>query len=76
MEIPGVDSDAFRAFLQYLYTDKCPIEERTATMIIVLADRYFINRLKALCELYITEMVEKACKMSIADSGLNVIGEY
>ena len=62
------------AFLQYLYTDHCPIEEGEATMILAMADQYCINRLKALCELHISKMVEKTSEVSVAK--LNVIGKY
>ena len=64
------------AFLQYLYTDHCPIEDGEATMILVLANQYCTNRLKALCELYISKSVEKATEVSIANSELSVIGKY
>ena len=63
------------AFLQYLYTDHCPIEEGEATLILVLANQYCVNRLKALCELYISKSVEKATEVSIANSELNIIGK-
>jgi len=63
------------SFLQYLYTDHCPIEEGEGTMILVLANQYCVNRLKALCELYISKTVEKATEVSIANSELNVIGK-
>ena len=76
MEIPGVDLKTFMAFLQYLYTDHCPIEEGEATVIMVLANQYCVNRLKALCELYISKTVEKATEVSIANSELSVIGKY
>ena len=62
------------AFLQYLYTDHCPIDEGEATSIMVLANQYCVNRLKALCELYISKTVEKATEVSIANSELSVIG--
>ena len=75
MEIPGVDLKTFMAFLQYLYTDHCPIDEGEATMIMVLANQYCINRLKALCELYISKTVEKATEVSIANLDINVIGK-
>ena len=63
------------AFLQYLYADDCPIEEGGTTMILVLANQYGVNRLKALCELRISEIVGKASESSIADGKLDVIGK-
>ena len=76
VELPGVDFDAFIGFLQYLYTDDCPVKEYDEVMkILVLADRYCVNRLKALCELHIKEMVEKAIKVPVHDLQVNVIGK-
>ena len=75
MEIPGVELDEFMAFLQYLYTDSCPIEEGGATIILVLANQYGVNRLKALCEQRIKEIVRDASEASIADGKLDVIGK-
>ena len=75
MEIAEVDLDAFMAFLQYVYGDHCPLEEGEVTMIPVLANKYCMSRLKALCELYISEIVEKASDGSIANGELDVIGE-
>ena len=54
------------AFLHYLYTDHCPIEEGKATMILAIADYYCVHRLKALCELHIVKMVEKTNEESVA----------
>ena len=75
MEIPGVDLDAFMAFLQYLYGDYCPLGEGEVTMILVLANKYCVSRLKALCELYISEIVEKVSDRSFANGELDVIGK-
>ena len=61
-------------FLQYLYGDHCPLEKE-ATMILVLANKYGVDRLRALCELYISEVVEKASEESIVDGKLDVIGK-
>ena len=43
-------------------------------MILAMADQYCVNRLKALCELHIWEMVEKTSEESVAK--LNVVGKY
>ena len=74
--MPKDNLKAFMAFLQYLYTDGCPIAEEEVTNILVLADKYFVNRLKALCEHFISEIIKKASKTSIADSKLGVISKY
>ena len=42
-------------------------------MIMAMADQYCVNRLKALCELHIGEMVEKTSEESVAK--LNVVGK-
>ena len=75
MEIPEVDLDAFMAFLRYVYGDHCPLEEGEATTILVLANKYCMSRLKALCELYISEIVEQASDSSITTGELDVIGK-
>ena len=74
MELPGVDLDAFMAFLQYLYADQCSMEGEVTT-ILVLADQYGVNRLKTLCELHISEIVKNASEASIANGELDVIGK-
>ena len=43
-------------------------------MILAMADQYCVNRLKALCELHIGEMVEETSEESVAK--LNVVGKY
>ena len=63
------------AFLQYLYADDCSLEEGGAAMILVLANQYGVNRLKVLCELRISEIVEEASEASIANGELDVIGK-
>ena len=62
------------AFLQYLYGDHCALE-REATMTLVLANQYGVDRLRALCELHISEVVEKASEALIAKGKLDVIGK-
>ena len=76
MEISGVSINAFLALLQYLYTDYCHIEEEEATLILVLADKYGLDRLKALCEVCISETVWKASEESIATSVIGKIHCY
>ena len=68
--------NAFMAFLQYVYGNHCPLEEGEVTMILVLANKYCMSRLKTLCELYISKIVEKASDRSIANGELDVIGEW
>lgn len=75
VEIPGVDLDAFMAFLRYVYGDHCPLEEGEVTAVLVLANKYCMSKLKALCEFYISEIVEQASDSSIATGELDVIGK-
>ena len=72
--IPNVPLDNFLAFLEYLYTDHAPIEERDCIGILVLSNQYVMKRLMSLCELYITKEVDRACAKSIADADVDVIG--
>ena len=44
-------------------------------MILVLANKYGVDRLRALCELHISEVVEKANEASITKGKLDVIGK-
>ena len=67
--------DAFVAFLQYLYVDQCPMEKGEVATVLVLADQYGVDRLKTLCELHISEMVQNASEASIASGELDVIGK-
>ena len=72
MELPGVDLDAIVAFLQYLYTDYCSMDGGQATILLVLANKYGLNRLKALCELYISKFISGA---PMTDIEFSVIGK-
>ena len=57
------------AFLEYLYTDRCPFKDGDAVGILILSSQYLMPRLKPLCEHYLAEAVEKA-------QVTNVIGKY
>ena len=73
VEIPEDDLDAFMVLLQYLYTDCCDsMEEGQVTTLLVLANKYGLNRLKALCESYISEFISGA---PMADIEFSVIGK-
>ena len=65
----------FMAFLEYLYTDYCSMDG-DAMAILILANQYGINRLKALCELHISKMVGKATKENEPVTDFSVIGKY
>ncbi|XP_038076724.1 rho-related protein racA-like [Patiria miniata] len=74
IRIEDVSTECFLALLEYLYTDHAPIEEGDAVGIMVAADRYGQERLKNLCELYITKGVDVAVANSIAEAHVDVIG--
>ena len=75
MEIPGVSLKTLMAFLEYLYTDHCSMDEDVMA-ILILANQYCVNRLKALCELHISKMVEEATKENALVTDFSVIGKY
>jgi len=73
--INDVSSEAFSAFLQYIYTDHSPIEESPDSIgIIELANRFNLNRLTSLCELKITKQVEVATANDITKANIDIIG--
>ncbi|XP_038077469.1 rho-related protein racA-like isoform X3 [Patiria miniata] len=74
IRIEDASPECFLALLEYLYTDHAPIEEGDAVGIMVAADRYGQERLKNLCELYITKGVDVAVANSIAEAHVDVIG--
>ncbi|XP_065901308.1 rho-related protein racA-like isoform X2 [Dysidea avara] len=73
VKIPGTDVDTFMAFLQYLYTDHAPIEGDPMALL-VLADQYCMDRLRALCELHISNIVLTFTEDTIAKSDMDFIG--
>ncbi|XP_022095620.1 rho-related protein racA-like isoform X2 [Acanthaster planci] len=68
IRIEDVSLECFLALLEYLYTDHAPIEEGDAVGILVAADRYGQDRLRNLCEMYITKGVD------VTDKHVDVIG--
>ncbi|XP_022081979.1 rho-related protein racA-like [Acanthaster planci] len=74
IKIEDVSLECFLALLEYLYTDHAPIEEGDAVGILVAADRYGQDRLRNLCELYITKGVDVAVANCIAEAHVDVIG--
>ncbi|XP_065207934.1 speckle-type POZ protein-like [Planococcus citri] len=49
VDIPDMKPEVFKAFLQYLYTDKTP-DPGMARELLVAAEKYDVNSLKLLCE--------------------------
>ncbi|KAL4222307.1 hypothetical protein ACF0H5_018345 [Mactra antiquata] len=74
IHIPNTTEETLKAFLEYLYTDHCPIEENDAVGIFVLADEYGHHRLVNLCELYITKEVDRSVTKRIEKADIDVIG--
>ena len=74
--IQDVSSDVFLAFLEYLYTDHSPIDDGDSFGILVVSNQYCVPRLLALCELYISKLVETVIRKSIKDAEIDIIGEW
>ncbi|XP_041458150.1 rho-related protein racA-like [Lytechinus variegatus] len=66
--------ECFTAILEYIYTDHAPIEEGDAVGILVTAERFAQDRLKNLCELYITKEVDVSVRDQIEKADIDVIG--
>ena len=76
VEILGTDVDTFLIFLQYLYTSSAPMEKGDPMALLELSDRYCMDRLKAICEQNISEIVGRFAEDNIADCDVNFIGGY
>ena len=60
------------ALLEYIYTDRAPLEEGDTLGILTISDKYNLERLKCLGELYISEELNRdVCKGETPD---NLIG--
>ena len=64
------------AFLEYLYTDHCSIEEGDSVGILVLSNEYMMPRLTSLCELCIQREVDRTTSKCIAQADIDVICKY
>jgi len=66
---------AFKAFLEYIYTAHCPIQESEDSVgILMLAHQFNITRLITLCELYISKQIEIATTNGIEKAEIDIIG--
>jgi len=73
--IQEATAEAFEAFLKYIYTDHCPIEDSPDSIgILELANRFGLTRLITLCELKITKQVEVATADDISKADIDIIG--
>ncbi|XP_064634886.1 rho-related protein racA-like [Lineus longissimus] len=77
-KIPVLDIslENFLALIEYLYTDHAPIESGDSVGLLVAADRYFLSRLKNLCELHITKEVDESVVEKIENLKIDVIGIF
>ena len=64
------------AFLEYLYTDHCSIEDGDSVGILELSNEYMVPRLTSLCELYLKNEVDRATSKSIPLVDIDVICKY
>ena len=73
MELHDITYENILAFLEYLYTDHCSIEEGDSVGILVLSNKYVMLRLTSICELYIKEEVDRATSKCMAQADIDVI---
>ena len=75
INIPNTSYDAFKALLEYLYSDHAPIEEGDPVGILVLANQFCQPRLVTLAEYYVTKCVENSFNAKGgADADVDVVG--
>jgi len=75
VHIDASSTEAFSAFLTYLYSCHAPIlESKDSVGILVLANQYNLPHLLTLCELYITKQVEIATRDDIIKADVDIIG--
>ncbi|PIN14116.1 hypothetical protein CDL12_13234 [Handroanthus impetiginosus] len=53
IKISDVSYDALRVFVNYLYTAEACLDQRMASDLLVLAEKYQVNHLKTYCEKYL-----------------------
>jgi len=54
INVPDISSTNFKAILEYIYCDKIALTEPLALDLIILADMYFLTKLKSDCEGYLS----------------------
>lgn len=60
IEIRDTDVATFKAFIEYLYTNKIDRIQEVADDLLVLADKYDIQSLRITCERYLCETINKS----------------
>ncbi|KAL5497234.1 hypothetical protein EMCRGX_G013669 [Ephydatia muelleri] len=73
VELHDISYENMLAFLEYLYTDHCSIEEGDSVGILELSNEYMMPRLTSLCELYIQNEVNRATSESLPLADIDVI---
>ena len=73
MELHDITYENMLAFLEYLYTDHCSIEEGDSVGILVLSNEYMMPRLTSLCELCIQREVDRTTSKCMAQADIDVI---
>eukprot|EP00731_Ephydatia_muelleri_P009254 Em0004g1592a len=73
VELHDITYENMLAFLEYLYTDHCSIEEGDSVGILVLSNEYMMPRLTSLCELCIQREVDRTTSKCIAQADIDVI---
>ena len=73
MELHDITYENVLAFLEYLYTDHCSIDEGDSVGILELFNEYMVPRLTSLCELYIQDEVDSTTSKSIPLADIDVV---
>ncbi|XP_033732154.1 rho-related protein racA-like [Pecten maximus] len=74
VNIPDTSAECFMTLLEYLYTDYAQIEEVNVMELLVVADKYGLKRLLSLCEVFVTNEMNKRVKNSQEKADMDVLG--
>ena len=72
--INDVKSSVFETFLKFLYTSHADFDDLLTLELLILSDRFRVERLLTWCEYRMSKIVEKACENQIEKSSMDVIG--
>ena len=76
VEITNTTHDNFLVLLEYLYTNRAPIEESDTVGIMILANQFCLPRLVTLCEYYITMEVEHSFSKDTEKPDIDVLSLF
>ncbi|XP_021360397.1 BTB/POZ domain-containing protein 6-like [Mizuhopecten yessoensis] len=68
VEIPDVESDTFKCFLRFLYTDTCTITADNVLALMYAANKYNVGRLVKECGQFITDNLSTANVCTIMET--------